>query len=75
MQTSETYMITWRARAHQQYDFVLLLICQTKRGNPGTRRSPDDNPRPFTWTKTADEILNSLADYLAKVGHRKGKQG
>jgi len=26
------------------------------------------NPRPFTWTKTADEILNSLADYLAKVG-------
>jgi hypothetical protein len=26
------------------------------------------NPRPFTWTKTADEILNSLADYLTKVG-------
>jgi transposase len=26
------------------------------------------NPRPFTWTKTADEILNSLADYLAKLG-------
>jgi transposase len=22
----------------------------------------NDNPRPFTWTKTADEILNSLAD-------------
>ncbi|MEU2430297.1 IS630 family transposase [Streptomyces sp. NPDC007861] len=28
----------------------------------------NDNPRPFTWTKTADEILNSLADYLTKVG-------
>jgi transposase len=28
----------------------------------------NDHPRPFTWTKTADEILNSLADYLAKVG-------
>jgi hypothetical protein len=28
----------------------------------------NDNPRPFTWTKTADEILSSLADYLAKVG-------
>lgn len=27
----------------------------------------NDNPRPFTWTKTADEILNSLADYLTKV--------
>jgi hypothetical protein len=26
------------------------------------------NPRPFTWTKTAEEILNSLADYLAKLG-------
>jgi transposase len=25
------------------------------------------NPRPFTWTKTAEEILNSLADYLAKI--------
>jgi transposase len=28
----------------------------------------NDNPRPFTWTKTADQILNSLADYLAKLG-------
>ena len=28
----------------------------------------NDNPRPFTWTKTADEILNSLADYLTKLG-------
>jgi transposase/transcriptional regulator with XRE-family HTH domain len=28
----------------------------------------NDNPRPFTWTKTADEILNTLADYLAKLG-------
>ena len=27
----------------------------------------NDNPRPFTWTKTADEILDSLADYLAKI--------
>lgn len=27
----------------------------------------NENPRPFTWTKTADEILNSLADYLAKI--------
>jgi hypothetical protein len=27
----------------------------------------NDNPRPFTWTKTADEILNSLAIYLGKL--------
>nr|WP_280117852.1 hypothetical protein [Streptomyces malaysiensis] len=25
-------------------------------------------PAAFTWTKTADEILNSLADYLTRVG-------
>jgi transposase len=24
-------------------------------------------PRPFSWTKTADEILNSLAKYLARI--------
>ena len=27
----------------------------------------NENPRPFTWTKSADEICNSLADYLAKI--------
>jgi transposase len=25
------------------------------------------NPKPFTWVKTADEILNSLADYLDRI--------
>ncbi|MFA3843914.1 IS630 family transposase [Streptomyces aureus] len=27
----------------------------------------NENPRPFTWAKTADEILSSLADYLTKI--------
>jgi transposase len=27
----------------------------------------NENPKPFSWTKTADEILNSLADYLTKI--------
>jgi len=27
----------------------------------------NDDPRPFVWTKTADEILNSLAKYLARI--------
>jgi transposase len=27
----------------------------------------NQDPKPFTWTKTADEILNSLASYLAKI--------
>ena len=28
----------------------------------------NQSPRPFKWTKTADEILNSLADYLTRLG-------
>lgn len=28
----------------------------------------NENPRPFTWTKSAEEILTSLADYLARIG-------
>ena len=27
----------------------------------------NDDPRPFTWTKTAEEILDSLAKYIAKI--------
>ena len=30
----------------------------------------NDDPRPFTWVKTADDILNSLADHLAKIRPR-----
>jgi len=30
-------------------------------------RTWNANPRPFTWVKTADDILNSLADDLAKI--------
>jgi hypothetical protein len=39
-------------------------------------RHLERQPRPFTWTKTADEILKSLTDYLARVGtgHRTRKQ-
>jgi hypothetical protein len=27
----------------------------------------NDNPRPFVWHKTADEILDSLAAYCARI--------
>ena len=33
----------------------------------------NQNPRPFTWTKTAEEILDSLARYIARIsdaGHQ-----
>jgi hypothetical protein len=35
--------------------------------------SRNRNPRPFTWTKTAEEILESLARYIA--GFRRGGTG
>jgi transposase len=27
----------------------------------------NEDPKPFAWTKTAEEILNSLAEYLSKI--------
>jgi|HubBroStandDraft_6_1064221.scaffolds.fasta_scaffold294112_1 transposase len=30
-------------------------------------RDWNQNPRPFTWNKTAEEILNSLAEYIARI--------
>jgi transposase len=27
----------------------------------------NENPRPFAWTKTAEEILNSLAEYMTRI--------
>jgi transposase len=27
----------------------------------------NENPRPFSWTKTAEEILNSLAEYITRI--------
>jgi hypothetical protein len=27
----------------------------------------NENPKPFAWVKTADEILSSLAEYMSKI--------
>ena len=27
----------------------------------------NEDPKPFAWTKTAEEILNSLAKYLTRI--------
>jgi transposase len=29
----------------------------------------NEDPHPFTWVKTADEILNSLAEYMSKISN------
>lgn len=30
-------------------------------------RTWNENPRPLMWTKTAEEILESLAKYIARI--------
>ncbi len=32
-----------------------------------TRTSWNENPRPFIWHKTADQILDNLAGYLERI--------
>jgi transposase len=34
----------------------------------------NENPKPFTWTKTAEEILHSLAEYLARISPAASKE-
>ncbi len=29
----------------------------------------NQNPKPFTWRKTADDILDTLAQYLQRIPH------
>jgi transposase len=29
----------------------------------------NDDPKPFEWTKTAEEILDSLARYISRISH------
>jgi len=31
------------------------------------RSTWNDNPRPFVWTKTADQILDSIARYCTRI--------
>ena len=58
--------------------FALLTDKQLRRGahrsvaGPGERHPRLDHqlerqPKPFTWTKTADEILERLASYIQRI--------
>jgi hypothetical protein len=29
----------------------------------------NDNPRPFVWTKTADQILDTIASYCQRINN------
>ena|SRR5437870_2988065 len=57
------------AEAARELGVAVKSVSKWRRQFAAGRLAWNENPRPFTWTKTADEILNSLADYLAKVGH------
>jgi tetratricopeptide (TPR) repeat protein len=39
------------------------------------RDSHNGDPKPFIWTKTADQILDNLKRYVAKVGAASGGEG
>ncbi|MEV6602525.1 transposase, partial [Kutzneria sp. NPDC051319] len=32
-------------------------------------RTWNDNPRPYVWTKTADQILDSIARYCSRINN------
>jgi Histidine kinase-, DNA gyrase B-, and HSP90-like ATPase len=79
MQTSETYMIGWHARVHQQCDFVLSVTSQTKRDNSGTRRSPVAYlPRWCLIPKCRDVFaatsIKAMARWLKSEGGRAHKR-
>jgi hypothetical protein len=39
----------------------------TRSGGAGQIDTWNDNPRPFVWTKTADQILDSIARYCEQI--------
>ena len=41
--------------------------CRTGKRRPRLDHRMNDDPKPFRWTKTAEEILNSLAKYIARI--------
>jgi hypothetical protein len=34
---------------------------------PGVITTWNENPRPYVWTKTADQILESIATYCTRI--------
>jgi transposase len=58
--------------------FAELTNKKLRRGSHSSVRQPNadirawietwnDNPRPFVWAKTADEILESIARYCTRI--------
>lgn len=43
------------------------MIASPSNDTRGWIGSRNPNPTPFTWTRTADEILDSLTEYLTEI--------
>jgi hypothetical protein len=41
--------------------------CSTGKDVRAWIKNWNEDPKPFVWTKTADEILNSLRKYIARI--------
>ena len=42
-------------------------VRQLNSRHPRLDQDLNDNPQPFVWTKTADEILESIARYCTRI--------
>ena len=42
-------------------------MAQLERDIKGWIKTWNENPRPYVWVKTADEILASLARYCSRI--------
>ena len=58
------------ARAAMGVLCMLAAACGPERPNTDIRAWIDtwnDNPRPYVWTKTADQILASIGNYCTRI--------
>jgi hypothetical protein len=44
-----------------------VVVAETDRLTLGSITAWNDDPKPFRWTKIADKILDSIAEYMARI--------
>ena len=59
-------MISQLQRRHRHQEFLKFLKALEKDIRAWIENW-NENPRPFAWTKTAEEIPDSLAKYIARI--------
>ena len=56
----------YRRHRHQEFLRFLRLIDAAGSRHPQVDQRMDKDPKPFVWTKSADDILETLADYCRR---------